>query len=81
MNKKPFKIVCHSIQSFLDVKNMSDAELTAAYNVIKRKVEDYNDSPTTFVYMVMIAKFFLVNCEIIDKMKDEVVESDDTDAQ
>jgi len=81
MNKKPFKIVCHSIQSFLDVKNMSDAELTAAYNVIKRKVEDYNDSPTTFVYMVMIAKIFLVNCEIIDKMKDEVVESDDTDAQ
>jgi len=79
-NRKSYKIVCHTIQTILLIRNMNDAEISAAYNVIRRKVEEYQGSPSTFTYMVMLAKIFLEDSSIITKMRDEVEDSDDPDA-
>ena len=77
---KPFKIVCHSFRTILEVKNLSAEELTAAYNVIKRRTKQYQGAPSTHTYMVMLAKIFLMDPKVLDSMREEVEDSDDPDA-
>ena len=77
---KSYKIVCHSFRTILEIKNLTIEELTASYNVIKRKTKEFEGTPSTHTYMVMLAKIFLLDPSILDTMREEVEDSDDPDA-
>jgi ATP-dependent protease Clp ATPase subunit len=79
MPKGSFKIVCHSLDTVLLIKNMSNNDISFHYEILKQKLEKANVSILNAQYMTMLAKIFLEDTSLIGVLIKDAEDNDDAE--
>ena len=79
MTKESFKIVCHSLDTILLVKNMNTNEVEFHYGILRKKLEKANASILNAQYMTMLGKIFLEDPSIISVLIKDAEYNDDAE--